>query len=152
MKNQEIGIQVDQENISTSGHDSGRSAMQLDVNENPHDRAYKHLESLEQRYADALDSMYKNVGSLIKIVGYAPDFHAGLESAVEKYKLIKDEDKESFILIQFLEEFYERYAIFDQYHTVDVHEHNFKDALSLAYNAIDNHELLGNIYDIPDHQ
>jgi hypothetical protein len=152
MKNnsKDIGTPVDQESISIYGvHSYDSTVMPLEVNEKSHEKACEYLERLEQQYPNELDCIYKKAGSLIEIVGRAPDFETGLKKAIEKYKTIKEEDKESFILIQFLEIFYEKYTIFDNYHTLEVHNSNFKEALSLALDVVDDNVLLGNIYNIP---
>jgi hypothetical protein len=79
----------------------------------------------------------------------SPSFDIGFKKAIEQYRIIQDEDKENFILIQFLEIFYGQYSNFNKYYTPEMHENHFKNVLSLAYNTIDNNKLLGEIYDIP---
>lgn len=150
--------QTEDLNTTASFKDSHRSASISDESvedkkvvqvENVHDKAYDYLESLEKKYSQELDNLYEKAGSLMDIFREAPNFDIGLKKAIEQYKIIKGEDKENFILIQFLEDFYGRYAIFDNYHTPEVHENDFKSALSLAY-AIDHQELLGEIYNISE--
>jgi hypothetical protein len=117
---------------------------------NVHDKAYYYLESLEKKYAKELDSLYEKTGLLLDAYKNGRNMDNGFKKAIEQYKLIKDQDKEYFILIQFLEDFYGRYAIFDKYHTPQVHENDFKSVLSLAYNALDNNEILEKIYNISE--
>jgi hypothetical protein len=78
----------------------------------------------------------------------APSFKTGLENAIEHYKVIKYEDRENFILIQFIEDFYGRYSLFDKYHTKEKHENDFKFAVYLAFLASDNQNLFRDIYNI----
>lgn len=89
---------------------------------------------------------------MMEQVRKAPNFSTGLKKAIEEYKIITssidDQDKNKFILIQFLEEFYQGFTTDDSYYTSAVHENNFKEALYLAYDIVGNHELLENIYNV----
>ena len=144
-------VQTDALNTTTSSKGSNSSSpkgKEVIENDNVHDRAYKYLEGLEVKYANELDSMYAQTGKLIDIVRKSPSFHDGIKNAIEEYQCVKSEDKGNFILVQFLEEFYERYIAFiDEDYTSVMHENNFKEALSLSYSAGDQ-KLLGELYDI----
>ena len=144
----ESTINTSKQSSSPKSEGSNKEVTQVvDV----HDKAYKYLESLEEKYSEELDSLYEKTDSLMAIFINALPFSTCLKKAIEEYKTIEIQDKENFILVQFLEVFYEKYAIFDKYHTCEAHENDFKYALSLAYETIDNKELLGNIYNISDH-
>lgn len=143
----------DNATISSKGsrHSSVKSNKHIEdktvvLSKNIHDKAYEYLESLEEKYSSELSDMYAKVRPLMEEVRDASNFSIGLKNAVEHYKsnLAKD-DKESFMLIQFLEEFYEGFTI-DRYYTQEDRESNFKQVLSLVYNI--NEDLIGNIYDI----
>lgn len=117
-----------------------------------HNKAYEYLERVEEAHSkgNEVSTIYERVKPLIKTVGMAADFGAGVARAVEQYKSMKDDvesnEMRDFMLVQFLEELYERYSMFHKYYTEDIHERNFTQALSLAYEATDNKVLLGDIY------
>jgi len=110
-----------------------------------HEKAQKYLESLEQE--NQLDDAYNKTRDLMQIVNNAPSFYDGFKNAIEKYKTIKQSDNKSFILIQFLETFYEGLTIDETYYTKEMHEANFNTAVELARSVSDDqNQLLGQIY------
>ena len=130
------------QNMQNEGEIIDDPLIEIMVAPNAHERAYDYSEKLENRYSDKLENFYKKIGSLLEIVGRTRGYHEGLKKAIEYYKIIINEDEESFILINFLEIFYEKYTFF----TEEMHENIFKFALSLACENLPSRELLMNIY------
>jgi hypothetical protein len=146
--------QTDILNTTTSSKGSPHSPNRNESSEgekviqsvNAHDKAYNYLESLEKKYSNDLDKIYDYAGQMMDAVREAGSFSEGLKEAINKYKAeIKSQDKENFILVQFLEEFYGGTVLVGNYNQ-EVHERNFKDALLLADSAIDDAQFLGDIY------
>jgi hypothetical protein len=134
-------------NTTTSSKDSHHSSPRSNESlENVHDKAYNYLESLEKKYSkEIISNMYSNANLLIEKLYEAPDFTVGFQEAIKEYRLLKDKDNDSFILIQFLEDFYGRFTM-NEYYTQEMHENNFKYGSSLAHEV--NQELIGEIYGI----
>ena len=133
-------------NTTTSSKGSHYSSPRSNESlENVHDKAYNYLESLEKKYSkEVVNNMYDIANLLIKKLYEAPDFINGFQEAFKEYKLLKDQDSSDFILVQFLEDFYGRFTI-NEYYTQEMHDNNFKLALSLA-EGVDSQNLLGDIY------
>lgn len=141
-----INEKLESLNLNSNNNNSHKKE---DSTNNAHDKAYKYLESLEKKYPHDLDNMYEKTRSLMEIVREEADFNTGLKKAIEEYKILKNNDKESFILIQFLETFYEGFTTDQIYYTKEMHETNFHIAFELAKSALgDQHQLLGDIYSV----
>ena len=106
----------------------------VDSSKYDHDKAYSVLEELEEKIG-SLDDLYKRSSELVKLIDDADNYNNGFSKAILQYKQISfnNENEQKFLLLQFLEEFYEKYAIFDSSHTQNQHDLVFHDLVNMSY-------------------
>jgi hypothetical protein len=104
-----------------------------------HDKVCKYIENKTAKFLEEdrafLDFAYKKCNKLIGIVMFYPVESLGIEYAILDYKkTIIGYDRDSFILLLCLEEFYYNYARKDEVSNED----NFKFGLSLVKDILQN--------------
>lgn len=146
----DVATQTNPEDVSTS-QTSSKNEEQVILckitGDTPHARAYSYIDWLATKYPSDEDRMYELVNEMMCPVGDADTFSEGLDQAIAiKYSELKSQDKDSYLLILFLEVFYETYALKLLNYPMEKHEETFKYALSLALKVTENPNILRTIY------
>ena len=115
-----------------------------------HETIYNHLKKLRAKYRKDLESIYDCVEEMLNIVASSSgDFREGFKKALlERYVQMKAQDRESLMLLQFLEEYYEGSLLLPQSYTREMLEEDFEYALSLALQVTDQPSFFAQIYQI----
>lgn len=135
--------------FSSNSDAEQQSSQTSNISSYNHEKALDFLtktaEALKKQDSSSVENVYNKVDNLMNMLCESPNFKAGFDKAINLYKSEIQDNNKDFVLIQFLEDFWERF-IPDDCYTEDMRNSDFNYALSLSAEV--NAELIGDLCQI----